>query len=206
MKSEFIGAGPYLAAFSRLLECIEITTRRGEPLPLDEGIGSITEAIVSLKNRSGKAFLIGNGGSAAIVSHVHNDLCKSVGIRAIVFNETPLLTALANDDGYAAVIRRACLRAGVEPWHPNQLRHLFGSSVRRCFGLEAAQVLLRQAKADVTQVHAQTPSQTMARVERRGRGWLILTAGCSPLIFVIELQSQLPFAQGGGEVFPRLLT
>ena len=72
MKSEFIGAGPYLAAFSRLLECIEITTRRGEPLPLDEGIGSITEAIVSLKTRSGKAFLIGNGGSAAIVSHVHN--------------------------------------------------------------------------------------------------------------------------------------
>src|SRR5436309_13932507 len=81
MKSEFIGAGSYLAAFSRLLECIEITTGRGDPLPLDEGIGSITEAIVSLKTRSGKAFLIGNGGSAAIVSHVHNDLCKSAGIR-----------------------------------------------------------------------------------------------------------------------------
>jgi D-sedoheptulose 7-phosphate isomerase len=106
MKSEVVGAGSYLAAFSRLLECIEITTGRGEPLPLDEGIGSVVEAIVSLKNRSGKAFLIGNGGSAAIVSHVHNDLCKSVGIRSIVFNETPLLTALANDNGYAAVFQR----------------------------------------------------------------------------------------------------
>jgi D-sedoheptulose 7-phosphate isomerase len=106
MKSEVVGAGSYLAAFSRLLECIEITTGRGEPLPLDEGIGSVVEAIVSLKNRSGKAFLIGNGGSAAIVSHVHNDLCKSVGIRSIVFNETPLLTALANDYGYAAVFQR----------------------------------------------------------------------------------------------------
>jgi D-sedoheptulose 7-phosphate isomerase len=106
MKSEVVGAGSYLAAFSRLLECIEITTGRGEPLPLDEGIGSVVEAIVSLKNRSGKAFLIGNGGSAAIVSHVHNDLCKSVGIRSIVFNETPLLTALANDHGYAAVFQR----------------------------------------------------------------------------------------------------
>ena len=106
MKSDFIGAGSYLAAFARLLQCIEVTTGRGEPLPLDEGIGSITEAIVSLKTRSGKAFLIGNGGSAAIVSHVHNDLCKSAGIRTIVFNETPLLTALANDDGYAAVFHR----------------------------------------------------------------------------------------------------
>ena len=106
MKSEVVGAGSYLAAFSRLLECIEITTGRSEPLPLDQGIGSVIEAIVSLKNRSGKAFLIGNGGSAAIVSHVHNDLCKSVGIRSIVFNETPLLTALANDDGYAAVFQR----------------------------------------------------------------------------------------------------
>jgi D-sedoheptulose 7-phosphate isomerase len=106
MKSEFIGAGSYLATFARLLECLEITTGRGEPLPLDEGIGSVIEAIVSLKNRNAKAFLVGNGGSAAIVSHIHNDLCKTVGVRALVFNETPLLTALANDDGYAAVFHR----------------------------------------------------------------------------------------------------
>ena len=40
--------------------------------------------------------LIGNGGSAAIVSHLHNDLTKAVGVRTLVFNEQPLLTALAN--------------------------------------------------------------------------------------------------------------
>ena len=45
--------------------------------------------------------IVGNGGSAAIASHIHNDLCKSVGMRALVFNETPLLTAFSNDLSYA---------------------------------------------------------------------------------------------------------
>jgi integrase len=40
-------------------------------------------------------------------------------------------------------------------WHPNQLRHLHGTEVRRRFGLEAAQVALGHAKADVTQVYAE---------------------------------------------------
>ena len=101
-------AGPhaYLAAFSRLLDRIEVTTHEGEPVPLGQGIESIVESIVSLKQGGGKALLIGNGGSAAIVSHVHNDLCKSVGVRAIVFNDAPLLTAMANDDGYQSVFHR----------------------------------------------------------------------------------------------------
>jgi len=107
MKSDSAaGPGAYLAAFSRVLERIEITTHDGERMPLEQGIGSVIESLVSLKERGGKALLIGNGGSAAIVSHVHNDLCKSVGIRAIVFNEVPLLTAMANDDGYHTVFHR----------------------------------------------------------------------------------------------------
>lgn len=40
-------------------------------------------------------------------------------------------------------------------WHPNQLRHSFATKVRRAHGLEAAQVLLGHAKADVTQVYAE---------------------------------------------------
>lgn len=40
-------------------------------------------------------------------------------------------------------------------WHPNQLRHSFGTEVREKFGLEVAQTLLDHAKADVTQVYAE---------------------------------------------------
>ena len=47
--------------------------------------------------------LIGNGGSAAIMSHLQNDLSKSAGIRAMVFTDASLLTATANDHGYGRV-------------------------------------------------------------------------------------------------------
>lgn len=38
---------------------------------------------------------------------------------------------------------------------PNQLRHLFATKVRRAHGLEAAQVTLGHARADVTQIYAE---------------------------------------------------
>jgi integrase len=40
-------------------------------------------------------------------------------------------------------------------WHPNQLRHARATDVRRRYGLEAAQVVLGHANADVTQVYAE---------------------------------------------------
>jgi len=96
----------YFADCSRALELVEVTTCEGRSLSVDEGLGSVVDLIVSLKRDGGKALLIGNGGSAAIVSHVHNDLCKGVGVRALVFGDTPLLTALANDEGYQEVFHR----------------------------------------------------------------------------------------------------
>lgn len=40
-------------------------------------------------------------------------------------------------------------------WHPNQLRHSYATEIRRDHGLEAAQVLLGHAQANVTQVYAE---------------------------------------------------
>lgn len=59
------------------------------------------------------------------------------------------------DFGYAHAVERACVRAGVPPFAPNQVRRLFATEVRARYGLEAAQVLLGHAKADVTQVYAE---------------------------------------------------
>jgi integrase len=56
---------------------------------------------------------------------------------------------------YLTAVRRACRKAGVPHWHPNQLRHTFATRARRQFGLEAAQVALGHARADVTQVYAE---------------------------------------------------
>jgi D-sedoheptulose 7-phosphate isomerase len=44
--------------------------------------------------------LIGNGGSASAVAHAHNDLVKACHVRAMVYQDVPLLSAFANDHGY----------------------------------------------------------------------------------------------------------
>lgn len=49
-------------------------------------------------------------------------------------------------------------------WHPNQLRHTHGTRVRREYGLEAAQVVLGHARADVTQVYAEADLTQAIRV------------------------------------------
>jgi integrase len=56
---------------------------------------------------------------------------------------------------YARSIARACELAGVPHWSPNRLRHNCATTLRRTFGLEAAQVMLGHARADVTQVYAE---------------------------------------------------
>ena len=61
---------------------------------------NVASYINDTKNNSGKVIIIGNGGSAAIASHVTIDLTKAAGIRAINFNESSLLTCLSNDYGY----------------------------------------------------------------------------------------------------------
>ncbi len=65
---------------------------------------------------------------------------------------------------YAHAVQKAAKRAGVPHWHPNQLRHLFATEVRRLHGLEAAQVLLGHSRADVTQVYAERDLALGARV------------------------------------------
>lgn len=52
-------------------------------------------------------------------------------------------------------------------WAPNQLRHAAATSIRKQFGLEAAQVILGHAAADVTQVYAERDADKAREVARR---------------------------------------
>lgn len=54
-----------------------------------------------------KVMIVGNGGSAAMASHVAVDLTKVAGVRAITFNEADLLTCFANDYGYEHWVEKA---------------------------------------------------------------------------------------------------
>jgi D-sedoheptulose 7-phosphate isomerase len=60
----------------------------------------LIQFLKKIKAKKKKVILIGNGGSAAMSSHVSVDLTKQCKIRAINFNEADLITCYANDYGH----------------------------------------------------------------------------------------------------------
>src|SRR5918911_5675303 len=98
---------------------------------LQQALGRVSADIMSQTaleilvayDRNGRAFVFGNGGSAATASHIACDLSKNTVADGIphlrcfsLTDNTPLLTALANDLGYEAIfaeqLREAHVQAG----------------------------------------------------------------------------------------------
>jgi len=70
-------------------------------------LDQVAELLVETQRRARKVIVVGNGGSAAISSHLSLDLVKAAGIRAINFNEASLLTCFGNDYGYEHWVAKA---------------------------------------------------------------------------------------------------
>jgi len=87
--------------FSTLATCIGSIEQ--EPLTLS----SASQLLHETRERGGKVILVGNGGSAAMASHVAVDLTKVAGLRAVNFNEADLITCFANDYGYEHWVEKA---------------------------------------------------------------------------------------------------
>lgn len=63
---------------------------------------------------------------------------------------------------YCRAIERACVRAGIAPWSPNQLRHAALTDLRAKFGLEVARAVAGHRNAATTERYAD-PSMGAAR-------------------------------------------
>ena len=61
---------------------------------------SMKKLLLQTRDKGNKVLIAGNGGSAAMASHVSVDLTKQAGIRTVNFNEADLITCFANDYGY----------------------------------------------------------------------------------------------------------
>ena len=85
--------------FSKILSCIETIKI--------EHLVEVANLFCQSNNNGGKIIFIGNGGSAAMASHLSVDLTKAANIRAINFNEADLITCFANDYGYEHWVARA---------------------------------------------------------------------------------------------------
>ncbi len=63
---------------------------------LEQTIKIITKTI----KKSGKVYIVGNGGSSSIASHVSVDFAKVAKVPSATFNNANLITCFANDYGY----------------------------------------------------------------------------------------------------------
>ena len=73
---------------------------------LIEKIIETKKIFLEIKKSNNKILIFGNGGSAAIASHVAVDLTKNAKIRAVNFNEADLITCFSNDYGYEKWIEK----------------------------------------------------------------------------------------------------
>jgi D-sedoheptulose 7-phosphate isomerase len=111
----------YFSKIGSLLAEATATDSNNKPLALEQGL---TQALELITAADRKVIMIGNGGSAAIASHIYNDLVHSLGIKALIFNDASLMTAISNDDGYEAVYQKP-----IELWaEPNVLLWAISSS------------------------------------------------------------------------------
>jgi len=74
---------------------------------ITEKIILVKKILLEVKKNNSKVMIFGNGGSAAIASHVSVDLTKNAGIRSTNYNEADLLTCFSNDYGYERWIEKA---------------------------------------------------------------------------------------------------
>ena len=82
-------------------------TLDGREIDLDEAVGGIVARMRSAHDIGGRTWLIGNGGSSAVASHLANDFSKNGGVRAAAFTDASILTCLSNDFGYEQVYVKA---------------------------------------------------------------------------------------------------
>jgi D-sedoheptulose 7-phosphate isomerase len=83
------------------------TLEDGGDIELDAALEALVERMLSSHEKGGRTWLIGNGGSSAVASHLANDFSKNGGVRASAFTDASLLTCLSNDFGYETVYSKA---------------------------------------------------------------------------------------------------
>lgn len=96
----------YFKELNGVFSRIECKNNTGQILSFDKAIDLVIQWIMRRNREGNKVFLIGNGGSASIASHVSVDLLKNAHVRSLTLNDASLLTCISNDLGYDAVFEK----------------------------------------------------------------------------------------------------
>jgi D-sedoheptulose 7-phosphate isomerase len=95
--------GRYFSALADYLARTEVTSASGEPLDLAEAVNQVIDWARKTHAAGNKLIFLGNGGSAAIASHMAADFSKNGNVRSLALNDSSMLTCISNDLGYHRV-------------------------------------------------------------------------------------------------------
>src|SRR5262249_32301813 len=90
----------YFTALNGHLNHASVTGPAGECIELDEAVNQFVTIARRTHAAGNKLIFLGNGGSAAISSHMATDYSKNGDIRSLALNDSSMLTCLGNDLGY----------------------------------------------------------------------------------------------------------
>jgi len=100
----------YADAIASALRGLLVTDREGRDIQTADGFAHWVAMTHDTDARGGQLFMIGNGGSAGMASHMVTDALTNGRLRAIAMTDPTLLTATANDlsfdDVFAVQVER----------------------------------------------------------------------------------------------------
>jgi D-sedoheptulose 7-phosphate isomerase len=96
----------YFTTLSRHLIETVVTSAASETLDPAEAINQVMAQARRAHAAGNKLVFVGNGGSAAIASHMATDYSKNGNIRSIALNDSSMITCLGNDLGYEQVFSK----------------------------------------------------------------------------------------------------
>jgi D-sedoheptulose 7-phosphate isomerase len=89
-----------------LLCSTDVTTPNGTRIDFDQAVNWAMNRARAAHSGGNKLIFVGNGGSAAIASHMATDYSKNGGVRSLALNDSSMLTCLGNDLGYERVFAK----------------------------------------------------------------------------------------------------
>ena len=96
----------YFDRFGELVRTTVVTDQRKRIMEIDAAIAWVQDTARRTHEAGNKLIFVGNGGSAAIASHMAIDFSKNGNMRALALNDPMALTCLGNDLGYENVFSK----------------------------------------------------------------------------------------------------
>ncbi len=100
----------HVVELERLLKSLSVRDGEGRTVDAEAGFDEWRRLTLRVRRSRRTIYLIGNGASASMASHMAADLAKNAQLHTQVFSDLSLITAISNDMGYERVFAEPLTR------------------------------------------------------------------------------------------------